>query len=252
MDVIEVCRLKKSYGAGTLRVDALRGIDLTVRQGEFLALMGPSGSGKSTLLHLLGGIESPSSGRILLEGVDLSTMNDDARTLIRRRRIGFVFQSFNLLPAFTAQENVEMPLLLDGGGTAELQRRAGEILNVVGLCHRRQHVPGTLSGGEQQRLAIARALVIRPAILLADEPTGNLDTANGAQITALLRQLVDKHEQTVIMVTHDPLVAQCADRIVWLRDGQIEDVGRGACFVGRNGDEPPTAHGPRRTPHALP
>ena len=223
MHVIEVRRLAKSYGDGPLWVHALRGIDLAVRRGEFVAIMGPSGSGKSTLLHLLGGIESPTAGHVLLEGVDLSTMDDDARTLVRRRRIGFVFQSFNLLPAFTAEENVAMPLLLDGVGEAELQRRAAEMLEVVGMAHRRGHVPGTLSGGEQQRVAIARALVIRPAILLADEPTGNLDTANGAQVTTLLRCLVDEHQQTAIMVTHDPAVAARADRIVRLADGQIED-----------------------------
>ena len=157
MDVIEVRRLTKSYGEGALEVHALRGVDLAVRQGEFLAIMGPSGSGKSTLLHLLGGIESPTSGQILLEGVDLSTLGDDARTLIRRRRIGFVFQSFNLLPAFTALENVGIPLLLDGVAEAESERRAEEMLEVVGMGHRRRHVPGTLSGGEQQRLAVARA-----------------------------------------------------------------------------------------------
>jgi putative ABC transport system ATP-binding protein len=223
MDVIEVRRLSKSYGDGAVRVHALRGVDLAVRQGEFLAIMGPSGSGKSTLLHLLGGIESPTSGHILLEGVDLSALGDDARTLIRRRRIGFVFQSFNLLPAFTAEENVGIPLLLDGVGQSELQRRAEEMLELVGMAHRRRHVPGELSGGEQQRLAVARALVIRPAILLADEPMGNLDTASGCQVTTLLRQLVDDRRQTVIMVTHDPAVAQRADRIVWLRDGRIEE-----------------------------
>jgi putative ABC transport system ATP-binding protein len=223
MDVIEVRRLTKSYGDGPLAVHALRGVDLSVRKGEFLAIMGPSGSGKSTLLHLLGGIESPTSGEILLEGVPLSAMGDDARTLLRRRRIGLVFQSFNLLPAFTAEENVGIPLLLDGVGRAELQRRAAEMLELVRMAHRRGHVPGALSGGEQQRLAIARALVIRPAILLADEPTGNLDSASGAQVTTLLRQLVDDRQQTVIMVTHDLAVAQRADRIVRLRDGQIEE-----------------------------
>jgi putative ABC transport system ATP-binding protein len=222
MDVIEARRVTKAYGEGESEVHALRGVDLAVRQGEFLAIMGPSGSGKSTLLNLLGGIESPSGGQILLEGVDLSAMDDDARTLIRRRRIGLVFQSFNLLPAFTAQENVGIPLLLDGVGQAELQRRAEEMLELVGMAHRGRHVPGTLSGGEQQRLAIARALVIRPAIVLADEPTGNLDSAAGSQVTTLLRQLVNDRRQTVIMVTHDAAVAERADRIVWLRDGQVE------------------------------
>ncbi len=223
MHVIEVHRLTKCYGDGALRVHALRGVDLTVQKGEFLAIMGPSGSGKSTLLHLLGGIESPTSGHLVLEGIDVSEMDDDARTQIRRQRIGFVFQSFNLLSAFTARENVGMPLLLDGVGEAELQRRTQEMLELVGMAHRCGHVPGTLSGGEQQRVAIARALVIRPAILLADEPTGNLDTASGCQVTTLLRQLVDDRQQTVIVVTHDQAVAERADRIVRLCDGQIEE-----------------------------
>jgi putative ABC transport system ATP-binding protein len=223
MEVIEARRLTRTYGEDACLVHALRGVDLTVTKGEFLAIMGPSGSGKSTLLHLLAGIETPTSGQIFLEGRDLSDMDDVARTLIRRQRIGLVFQSFNLLPAFTAEENVGMPLLLDGVSDAELRRRSEETLEQVGIAHRRRHLPGTLSGGEQQRVAIARALVIRPAILLADEPTGNLDTVSGAQITTLLRRLVNEQRQAVVMVTHDLTVAQRADRIVRLRDGQVEE-----------------------------
>jgi putative ABC transport system ATP-binding protein len=204
-------------------VDALRGIDLRVQHGEFLAIMGPSGSGKSTLLHILGGVETPTSGQALLEGTDMATLDDDERTLIRRTRIGFIFQSFNLLPAFTAEENVSLPLDLSGMSAVESRRRALDSLNLVGVAHRRNHIPGALSGGEQQRVAIARALAIRPAILLADEPTGNLDSMNGQQVTTLLRKLVDEEKQTIVMVTHDAGVAAQADRLVRLRDGLIEN-----------------------------
>jgi putative ABC transport system ATP-binding protein len=225
MYVLETRGLKKSYGAeGEVCVHALRGINLQVRRGELLAIMGPSGSGKSTLLHILGGVETPTSGQVLLEGVDLATMNDDQRTILRRERMGFIFQSFNLLPAFTAEENVALPLELGGTASSEARRRAAAILKMVGMSHRREHVPSTMSGGEQQRVAIARALVMRPAILLADEPTGNLDSVNGRQITALLRRLATQDEQTIVMVTHDANVAAQADRLVRLRDG-LEEAG---------------------------
>jgi putative ABC transport system ATP-binding protein len=223
MFVIETRGLTKAYGADELCVHALRGVDLQVRRGEFLAIMGPSGSGKSTLLHIIGGVEVPSTGQVLLEGKDLASMDDDQRTIIRRRRLGFVFQSFNLLPAFTAEENVSLPLELGGMASAEARRRAADMLKLVGVWHRRTHVPSTLSGGEQQRVAIARALVVEPALLLADEPTGNLDSANGQQVTALLRKLATDRDQTIIMVTHDPDVAAQADRLVHLRDGLVDD-----------------------------
>jgi putative ABC transport system ATP-binding protein len=223
MYVLETRGLRKNYGAeGEVCVHALRGVDLQVRKGELLAIMGPSGSGKSTLLHILGGVETPSGGQVLLEGVDLATMNDDQRTIIRRQRMGFIFQSFNLLPAFTAEENVALPLELGGTSSAEARRRAADTLKLVGMSHRRDHVPSTMSGGEQQRVAIARALVMRPALLLADEPTGNLDSANGRQVTALLRRLATQQQQTIVMVTHDANVAAQADRLVRLRDGLEE------------------------------
>jgi len=223
MYVLETRGLKKNYGSeGEVCVHALRGVNLQVRKGELLAIMGPSGSGKSTLLHILGGVETPSSGQVLLEGVDLATLNDDQRTLIRRDRMGFIFQSFNLLPAFTAEENVALPLELGGTASAEARRRAAETLRLVGMSHRRDHVPSAMSGGEQQRVAIARSLVMRPALLLADEPTGNLDSANGRQVTALLRRLATQEEQTIVMVTHDSNVAAQADRLVRLRDGLEE------------------------------
>ncbi len=222
MPLLETLALKKTYGSGDLRVEALRGIDLKVEAGEFLAIMGPSGSGKSTLLHLLGGVDRPASGQVLLEGADLTALSDDERTILRRRRIGFIFQSFNLLPTLSAEENVALPLELGGTPTPKARVRAEAVLDMVGMLPRRTHLPSMLSGGEQQRVAIARALAIEPALLLADEPTGNLDTANGRQVTALLRQLVDQRRQTIVMVTHDPQVAAHADRLVCLRDGLIE------------------------------
>ena len=223
MYVLETRGLRKNYGGeGEVCVHALRGIDLQVRKGELLAIMGPSGSGKSTLLHILGGVEKPSTGQVLLEGVDLATLTDDQRTIIRRERMGFIFQSFNLLPAFTAEENVALPLELGGVSSSEARRRAAHALDMVRMSHRRDHVPATMSGGEQQRVAIARALVMQPALLLADEPTGNLDSANGRQVTALLRRLATQEEQTIVMVTHDANVAAQADRLVRLRDGLEE------------------------------
>ena len=228
MYVLETRALRKTFGEGEAMVEALRGVDLGVRQGQMLAIMGRSGSGKSTLLTLLGGVDVPSSGQVLLEGIDLATLTDDERTLIRRHRIGFVFQQFNLLPILTAEENVALPLELDGVPAAEANRRAGEMLELVGMGTRRKHIPGKLSGGEQQRVAVARALVIQPAILLADEPTGNLDTANGKRVTRMLRNLVEQHGQTIVMVTHDPLVADQADRIIHLSDGLVEREDAGA------------------------
>lgn len=219
MLVLEARDLTKAYGTAEARVEALRGVDLDVNKGEWVAIMGPSGSGKSTLLNIVGGIEIPSSGQVVLEGVDLATLDDDQRTIMRRQRIGFIFQSFNLLPTLTAEENVALPLVLDGIKPDEASRRALETLEQVGVAHRRHHVPGAMSGGEQQRVAIARALAIQPALLLADEPTGNLDSNMGTQVVKLLRRLVDERQQTIVMVTHDPQVAAQADRIVKVRDG---------------------------------
>ncbi|MGW8257041.1 MAG: ABC transporter ATP-binding protein [Thermoguttaceae bacterium] len=226
MYVIETRGLTKSYGnIEEVRVHALRGVDLHVQEGELLAIMGPSGSGKSTLLHILGGVEIPTSGQVLLEGIDLSILNDDERTILRRERMGFIFQSFNLLPAFTAEENVALPLELTGVSSVEARRLAMDMLKTVGMTHRRHHIPSTLSGGEQQRVAIARALVMEPALLLADEPTGNLDSVSGRQVTSLLRRLASDQKQTIVMVTHDGEVAKQADRLVRLRDGLIEKDG---------------------------
>lgn len=222
MYVLEARDLRKSFGEGEAAVEALRGVNLGAQAGEMLAIMGRSGSGKSTMLTLLGGVDVPTSGQVLLEGVDLASLDDDGRTLVRRRRIGFVFQAFNLLPILTAEENVALPLELDGVPAKIALERAVKTLELVGLAGRRTHLPGKMSGGEQQRVAIARALVIEPAILLADEPTGNLDSANSKRITQALRELVDQHGQTIVMVTHDPAVAEHADRVVYLLDGQVE------------------------------
>lgn len=222
MDVIEVESLSKQFGEGEALVNVLRGIDLKIGSGELVAIMGPSGSGKSTLLSMLGGIDVPTTGRVLVEGVDLESLTDDQRTLMRRKRIGFVFQAFNLLPTLTALENVSLPLELDGVPTAEAVLRAERALEEVEMLKRSDHIPGKLSGGEQQRVAIARALAIQPVLLLADEPTGNLDSRQTEIVSNLLLRLVESHGHTIVMVTHDANVAKIAHRIVYLRDGRVE------------------------------
>jgi putative ABC transport system ATP-binding protein len=218
---VEVRGLTKLFGSGETRVEALRGIDLEVAHGEFVAVMGPSGSGKSTLLHLIAGLDAPSAGTIRLGGELLDERDDDRLTLMRRKRIGFIFQAFNLLDVLSAEENVALPLLIAGTGEAEAQRRAAAALERVGMVPRRRHLPGQLSGGEQQRVAVARALVTAPLLILADEPTGNLDSANGDQVMGLLRHLADEQKQTIFMVTHDARHAAMADRLVRLRDGRV-------------------------------
>jgi putative ABC transport system ATP-binding protein len=220
---VEVCALTKTFGAGAARIEALRGVDLRVEHGEFLAVMGPSGSGKSTLLHLIGGLDAPTSGTIRIAGEDLQALDDDRLTLLRRRRIGFVFQAFNLLDILTCEENTVLPLVLDGVSEMEAAKKAQSVLDMVDLGRRRKHFPNQLSGGEQQRLAMARALVTDPVLLLADEPTGNLDSTNSDQVMALLRSLADQRRQTIVMVTHDPRHAAMADRLVRLRDGRVAD-----------------------------
>jgi putative ABC transport system ATP-binding protein len=219
--VLVVAGLTKVYGTAATRVEALRGLDLTLRHGEFVAVMGPSGSGKSSLLHLLAGLDRPSGGSIRLAGVDLAALSEDERAMLRRRQIGLMFQSFQLLDTLTAEENVALPLAIGGCAAEEARQRAARLLGAVGLAARRSHRPHELSGGEQQRVAIARALVIEPLLLLADEPTGNLDSVQGDNIMALLRQLVEERRQTLLMVTHNANHAQRADRIVHLRDGKI-------------------------------
>jgi len=219
--ILEATQLWKRYKLGEHPVNALAGVDFTVERGDFIAIMGPSGSGKSTLLHLLGGLDRPSDGEITLDGLRLSILDDDRATLARRHNVGFVFQFYNLLPTLTAEENITLPLIIDGQNPAKFRERVDSLLTLVGLTDRRHHKPDQLSGGEQQRVAIARALVTQPAIVLADEPTGNLDSKTGTAIMELLRRSRDELRQTIIIVTHDPRAAAYADRVVILGDGQI-------------------------------
>jgi putative ABC transport system ATP-binding protein len=205
---------------GEVTVDALRGIDFVVQKGEFVAMMGPSGAGKSTLLHLLGGLDTASDGDVVLGSKRLAHLSDDEITIVRRRQVGFIFQFFNLLPTLTAAENVALPLLIDGKRIEDYAARVDELLDLVGLADRGDHRPDQLSGGEQQRVAIARAFVNDPKIVLADEPTGNLDSKSGAIVLELLRRTCNELDATVVMVTHDPRAASYADRVVFLKDGQ--------------------------------
>jgi putative ABC transport system ATP-binding protein len=221
MAVLEAKGIRKRYQMGEHSVDALAGVDFKVEKGEFVAIMGPSGSGKSTLLHLLGGLDTPSEGEITLAEKSLSKMSENQATLTRRHNVGFVFQFFNLLPTLTAEENVLLPVIIDGKDPRKYAQRLDHLLDLIGLADRRHHKPDQLSGGEQQRVAIARALITEPAILLADEPTGNLDTKTGTAIMELLRRSADELNQTVIMVTHDPKAAAFASRVVFLRDGNV-------------------------------
>lgn len=213
--------VRKIYRGGT-EVEALRGIDISVASGEMVAIVGPSGSGKTTLLNCLSGLESIDDGEITVEGQNLASLDDDERTSYRARKMGFVFQAFNLLPVLTAAENTEIPLLLVRAKPKEARSRTLEVLEMVGLAHRADHTPDRLSGGEQQRVAIARALVHRPAVVWADEPTGNLDTETSDQVMRLLEDL-NRAGQTIVMVTHDSSIAARAHRIVRMRDGRIEN-----------------------------
>jgi putative ABC transport system ATP-binding protein len=218
--IIEVIQLTRSIATPTHRVDILRGIDIEIPRGQFAAIMGPSGSGKSTLLGLLAGLDTATSGRILLDGVDITGLSEDAMAEVRGRKIGFVFQSFQLIPTLTAEENVLLPAELAGAG-AGVEERGRELLRRVGLADRMDHYPVQLSGGEQQRVALARAFITRPPILLADEPTGNLDGANGRAILDLLLELNRVEGTTLVLVTHDAELAAYADRVITLRDGLV-------------------------------
>jgi len=220
--LVELRDVHRTYRRGEETVRALRGVSLAVDPGDFLVVTGPSGSGKSTLLHIMAGLDRPSSGDVLLGGTSLSTMSDDDLTLRRRRGIGFIFQFFHLLPTLSATDNVGLPLLLDGLGGDEIRSRAEEALERVGLGHRANHRPREMSGGEQQRVAIARALVIRPSLILADEPTGNLDSASGADILQILRDAPAEYGAAVVLVTHQPDAAMAGERTLSMRDGLIE------------------------------
>lgn len=218
---IRVSALTKSIQTAAHKVDILRGIEFDVQAGEFVAIMGPSGSGKSTLLGLLAGLDTPTSGKIILDGDDITGLDEDRMALLRGRKIGFVFQSYHLLPTLTAEENVLLPYELTGGNGSQGEKRARELLASVGLIERRDHYPVQLSGGEQQRVALARAFMVRPPILLADEPTGNLDSRNGQHILDLLISLNQREGTTLVLVTHDPALSSRADRRITLSDGRV-------------------------------
>ena len=230
MSIVETTELSRTYGAGETAVHALRGVTLGFPAGQFTAIMGPSGSGKSTLMHLLAGLDRPSGGSVVLDGEEIARLDDKRLTRLRRDRLGFVFQAFNLLPVLTARENILLPLTLAGrkADSAWLER----LIDAVGLRDRLEHRPAELSGGQQQRVALARALVHRPAVVFADEPTGNLDSHASEEVLGLLRQAVDDFGQTVIMVTHDAQAAAVADRIVVLRDGEVVHDGAGESTEG--------------------
>ena len=219
MTILETKNLRKIYGSGDTEVRALDGVDLTVENGEFVAVVGTSGSGKSTLLHMLGGLDRPTSGQVIVDGKDISALKDEALTIFRRRKIGFVFQNYNLVPVLNVRENIVLPIQLDGAGVDTAY--VNEIIHVLGLESKLQNLPNNLSGGQQQRVAIARALAAKPAIILADEPTGNLDSKTSQDVMSLLKVTSQKFSQTIVMITHNEEIAQMADRIIRIEDGRI-------------------------------
>lgn len=218
-NILETKDLRKYYGTGANQVRALDGVSLSVKQGEFVAVVGTSGSGKSTLLHMLGGLDRPTAGKVFVEGKDIFSLKDDALCIFRRRKIGFVFQSYNLVPVLNAEENITLPIELDGNRIDRNFIR--EIVEILGLEQKLNSLPGELSGGQQQRVAIARALATKPAIILADEPTGNLDSATSQDVLSLLKVTGDQFGQTIVMITHNEEIAQTADRIIRIGDGRI-------------------------------
>ncbi len=224
MNLLEVKNLSKTYGAGETAVQALKDASFSVPKGEFVAVVGESGSGKSTLLNMIGALDSPTSGKVFIDGKDIFSMKEANLTVFRRRNIGFIFQSFNLIPELTVEQNIIFPILLD------YQKPDGkyleELLEVLNLDSRRKHLPSQLSGGQQQRVAIGRALMTRPSLILADEPTGNLDSQNSSEVIALLKEASRKYEQTIIMITHNRSIAQTADRVLQVSDGVLTDFGR--------------------------
>ena len=224
MNLLEVQSLSKTYGSGNTAVRALKDVTFSVRKGEFVAIVGESGSGKSTLLNMLGALDAPTSGKVFVDGKDILSMDDNAQTVFRRRNIGFIFQSFNLIPELTVEQNIVFPTLLDyqKPDTQHLD----ELLAVLNLRERKHHLPSQLSGGQQQRVAIGRALFTRPSLILADEPTGNLDSENSREVITLLKEASVKYERTIIMITHNQSIAQSADRILRVSDGVVSELGR--------------------------
>ncbi len=238
MSLVQTQNLTKIYGSGSTAVTALDHVNIKISDGEFVAIMGPSGCGKSTLLHLLGGLDTPSDGQVIIDGTSIAEMPDDQVTELRRRKIGFVFQFYNLIPVLSAAENAALPVTLDGVTPTVAKEKAKQWLERFGLGERLSSRPDQLSGGQQQRVAIARALVAEPSLVLADEPTGNLDTRAGDEIASLLRDVSKQYNRTIVMVTHDPRIAAYADRIIFLKDGVVVDEtllekknGRGAAAV---------------------
>ena len=219
MTLIEVKNLNKIYGSGEAEVKALKNINLNIEQGEFVAIVGQSGSGKSTLLHLIGGGDISSSGEVIIDGKNIYKLKEKELSILRRRKLGFIFQFFNLIPVLTAQENIEMPVLLDGGKMDKEYK--AELLKILGLEERKKHHPAQLSGGQQQRVSIGRALANKPSLILADEPTGNLDSKNSKEILELLKYSAKKYHQTLILITHDLAIAKEADRVITIADGEI-------------------------------
>lgn len=227
MNILEVENLSKIYGKGDTLVKAVDDVSFTVEQGEFVAIIGPSGSGKSTLLHIIGGVDTPTTGNVIIDGTDITKLKESPLSIFRRRQIGLVYQFYNLIPILTVEENLTLPLLLDGRKPNKEQ--IDYLVSNLGLGDRLKHLPNQLSGGQQQRVSIGRALANNPALLLADEPTGNLDSENSKEIVALLRKFNREHNQTVIMITHDERIAQSADRIIAIEDGKIvkDEVSKG-------------------------
>ncbi|MBN3368686.1 peptide ABC transporter ATP-binding protein [Clostridium botulinum] len=224
MNLLEVENVSKTYGQGETAVHALKGASFSVPKGEFVAIVGESGSGKSTLLNMVGALDTPTSGKVLIDGKDIFSMKERSLTVFRRRNIGFIFQSFNLIPELTVEQNIVFPVLLDY--QKPNKKYLEELLAVLNLKERRNHLPNQLSGGQQQRVAIGRALITRPSLILADEPTGNLDTQNTSEVIALLKEASRKYEQTIVMITHSKSIAQTADRILQVSDGVLTDFGR--------------------------
>jgi putative ABC transport system ATP-binding protein len=224
MNLLEVNDICKTYGSGEAAVSALRNVSFSVPKGEFVAIIGESGSGKSTLLNMIGALDTPTSGGVLIDGNDALHMNDEKRTIFRRRNIGFIFQAFNLIPELSVEQNILFPVLLDYKKPDKAY--VEEILTVLSLKDRRRHLPGQLSGGQQQRVAIGRALITRPMLILADEPTGNLDTKNSGEVISLLKTASKRYQQTIMMITHNRSVAAVADRVLQISDGVLTDLGR--------------------------
>ena len=224
MDLLEVKNISKTYGSGETAVKALKNVSFSVPKGEYVAIVGESGSGKSTLLNMIGALDMPASGKVLIDGKDIFAMDDWKRTIFRRRNIGFLFQAFNLIPELTVEQNIIFPVLLDYQKPDK--KYLEELLTVLNLKERRNHLPSQLSGGQQQRVAIGRALITRPTLILADEPTGNLDTQNSSEVIALLKETSKKYEQTILMITHNRSIAQTADRVLQVSDGCLTDFGR--------------------------